>query len=90
MISEEEKLRKEHFAALDKNKNLNFEIDKVLAMIADYEQANRELVDELEYFSEQDQQVRSMLDRQEVMRDTVEGAVRKIALSDEAIRHLKC
>jgi len=45
VIAEEEKLRKEHFASLDKNKNLNLEIDKVLALIAEYELVNRELLD---------------------------------------------
>ncbi len=29
-------MRKEHFAALDKNKSLNSEIDRVLALIAEY------------------------------------------------------
>ena len=82
LICEEEKLRKEHFASLEKNKNLNFEIDKVLALIAEYEQVNRELVDEIEYFVEQDQQARSMLDRQEVMRDIVESSLRKITISE--------
>lgn len=83
-------MRKEHFASLEKNKNLNFEIDKVLALIAEYEQVNRELIDEIEYFVEQDQQARSMLDRQEVMRDIVESSIRKITISEESIRHLKC
>ncbi len=68
MIGEEQKLREEHFAALEKNKGLNLEVDKVLALITEYEQVNRELMDEIEYFMEQDQQARSMLDRGEVMR----------------------
>ena len=75
---------------MEKNKGLNFEIDRVLALIAEYEQVNRELVDEIDYFGEQDQQARSMLERGEVMKDIVEGALRKIALTEEAIRHLKC
>lgn len=62
----------------------------MLALIAEYEQVNRELVDEIDYFGEQDQQARSMLERGEVMKDIVEGALRKIALTEEAIRHLKC
>ena len=47
MIAEEERLRKEHFASLDRNKNLNMEIDKVLALISEYELVNRELLDEI-------------------------------------------
>ena len=90
IISEEEKLRKDHFAALDKNKNLNMEIDQVLALIAEYEQVNRELLDEIEYFVEQDHQARSMLDRQEIMRDIIDGSMRKLSLTEEPIRHLKC
>jgi hypothetical protein len=34
-------MRKEHFASLDKNKSLNLEIDKALALITEYEQVNR-------------------------------------------------
>lgn len=90
IISEEEKLRKDHFAALDKNKNLNMEIDQVLALISEYEQVNRELLDEIEYFVEQDHQARSMLDRQEMMRDIIDGSMRKLSLTEEPIRHLKC
>ena len=66
------------------------EIDQVLALIAEYEQVNRELLDEIEYFVEQDHQARSMLDRQEVMRDIIDGSVRKLTLTEEPIRHLKC
>ena len=83
-------LRKEHFASLDKNKSLNMEIDQVLALIAEYEQVNRQLLDEIEYFIEQDHQARSMLDRQEVMREIIDSSVRKITLTEQAIRHLKC
>ena len=54
----------------------------MLALIAEYEQVNRELVDEIEYFVEQDQQARSMLDRQEMMRDIVESSLRKITISE--------
>jgi len=36
VIAQEEKLRKEHFAAIDKNKSLNSEIDRVLALITEY------------------------------------------------------
>lgn len=82
LITEEENLRKQHFSALDHNKNLNLEIDKVLALIAEYEQVNRELLDEIEYFIEQDHQARSMLDRAEVMREIIEGSVRKISLTE--------
>lgn len=34
IIGEEEKLRKDHFGNLDKNKGLNGEIDRLLALIA--------------------------------------------------------
>jgi len=56
-------LRKEHFNALDRNKDLNHDIDKILALISDYEQVNKELLDEIELFIEQDHQARVMLDR---------------------------
>lgn len=51
IIADEERLRKEHFAALDRNKALNGEIDKVLTLIAECEMVNRELVDEIELFA---------------------------------------
>jgi hypothetical protein len=66
------------------------EIDRVLALIAEYELVNRELLDEIDLFTEQDQQVRSMLDRQTLMRDIVDSSLRKIALTEEPIKHLKC
>lgn len=36
VIAEEERLRKDHFSALDKNKDLNHEIDKILLLISEY------------------------------------------------------
>ena len=51
---------------------------------------NRELLDEIEYFIEQDHQARSMLDRQEVMREVMESSIRKVSMTEESIRHLKC
>lgn len=71
VIAEEEKLRKEHFASLEKNKGLNNEIDRVLALIAEYELVNRELLEEIEIFIDQDEQARSRLDRKEFMREVI-------------------
>lgn len=68
IISEEEKLRKEHFLGLDDNKRLNGELDSLLALISEYELVNRELVDEVEIYSDQDQQAISILSRREQMR----------------------
>jgi hypothetical protein len=51
---------------------------------------NRELLDEIELFIDQDEQAKSMLSRKEVMRDIVESSLRKIAITEEPIRHLKC
>jgi hypothetical protein len=45
IIAEEERLRKEHFAGLDKNKKLNVEIDHMLSLIAEYELVNKELLE---------------------------------------------
>jgi hypothetical protein len=44
VIAEEEQLRKEHFKALDRNKNLNNQIDQMLALIAEYEVVNQDLL----------------------------------------------
>mgnify|MGYP000146141208 CR=1 FL=1 len=48
IISEEEKLRKEHFLGLDENKKLNGELDRLLSLINEYELINKELIDEIE------------------------------------------
>ena len=51
---------------------------------------NKELLDEIEIFIDQDQQARSMLDRKEYMQEIIESSLRKIAITEEPIRHLKC
>lgn len=63
IISQEEKLRREHMNNLDKNKSLNGEIDRLLALIAEYEQVNKELVDEVTIYIDQDEQAREILNR---------------------------
>jgi len=40
---EEDKLRNEHFQRLDQNKILNSEIDRLLSLISEYEQVNKEV-----------------------------------------------
>jgi hypothetical protein len=59
-------------------------------LIAEYELVNKELLDEIEIFIDQDQQARSMLDRKEYMQEIIESSLRKIAITEEPIRHLKC
>jgi hypothetical protein len=83
-------LRKGHFLNLDKNKSLNGEIDRLLALIAEYEQVNKELVDEVTIYIDQDEQAREILNRRESMTEIIEGTRRKIALTAEPIKHLKC
>lgn len=51
-------MRKSHFSNLDRNKSLNGEIDRLLALIAEYEQVNKELVDEITIYIDQDEQAR--------------------------------
>lgn len=43
LAREEDKLRNEHFQRLDQNKLLNGEIDRLLSIIAEYEQVNKEV-----------------------------------------------
>ncbi len=66
---------------LDKNKGLNGEIDRLLALIAEYEQVNKELVDEVAIYIDQDEQAREILNRRESMSEIIEGTRRKIALT---------
>lgn len=75
---------------LDKNKSLNSEVDRLLALIAEYEQVNKELVDEITIYIDQDEQARQILNRRDVMTELIEGTRRKIALTAEPIKHLKC
>ena len=82
-------MRKEHFMGLDRNKQLNGEIDKLLALISEYELVNKELIDELEIYIDQDEQARSILSRRDAMREIIESTLRKIAVSGEPIKHLK-
>ena len=89
IMAEEEKLRKEHFVGIDRNKQVNAELDKVLALIHEYEQVNRELLDELEMYIDQDEQARAMLNRRDQMRELIESSLRKIAVSGDPIKHLK-
>ena len=88
-MAEEERLRKEHFIGIDSNKQLNGEIDKTLALIHEYEQVNKELLDELEMYIDQDEQAGAILNRKEQMREIIESTLRKIAVSSEPIKHLK-
>lgn len=86
---EEEKLRKEHYLAIETNRNNHAEMDQILALIHEYEQLNKELVDELEIYMDQDEQARAILNRKERMRTIIETSLRKIAVSSEPIKHLK-
>lgn len=75
---------------MDKNKGLNGEIDRLLALIAEYEQVNKELVDEVAIYIDQDEQAREILNRRDVMKEIIEGTRRKVELTAEKIKHLKC
>jgi hypothetical protein len=89
IISEEEKLRKEHFLGLDENKKLNGELDRLLSLINEYELINKELIDEIEIYSDQDQQAISILSRREQMKDLITGTLRKLKVTEETIKHIK-
>lgn len=68
---------------------MNSEIDKILALIHDYENVNKELLDELEIYIDQDEQARAILNRKDKMREIIESTLRRIAVSSEPIKHLK-
>jgi hypothetical protein len=68
---------------------VNSEIDKILALIHDYENVNKELLDELEIYIDQDEQARAILNRKDKMREIIESTLRRIAVSSEPIKHLK-
>ena len=89
IIADEERLRKEHFLGLDENKKLNGELDRLLVLINEYEMINKELIDEVEIYSDQDQQAISILNRREQMRELISGTVRKAKVTEETIRHIK-
>jgi len=81
IIAEEEKLRKEHFLGLDDNKQLNAELDGLLSMINEYELINKELIDEIEIYADQDQQAISILNRRQQMKDLIAGTLRKLQVT---------
>jgi chromosome segregation ATPase len=89
IIAEEEKLRKQHFLGLDDNKLLNSELDKLLSMINEYELINKELIDEIEIYADQDQQAISILNRRQQMKDLIAGTLRKLQVTEETIKHIK-
>jgi len=82
IIAEEEKLRKEHFLGLDDNKQLNAELDGLLSMINEYELINKELIDEIEIYADQDQQAISILNRRQQMKDLIAGTLRKLQVTE--------
>lgn len=64
-------------------------MDKILALIHEYESVNKELLDELEIYIDQDEQARAILNRKDKMREIIESTLRRIAVSSEPIKHLK-
>lgn len=88
-MSEEEKLRKQHFLGLDDNKKLNGELDRLLVLINEYELINKELIDEIEIYGDQDQQAIAILSRREQMRELITGTLRKLKTTEETIKHIK-
>lgn len=51
-------------------------------LINEYELVNKELVDEIEIYGDQDQQAIAILSRREQMRELVSGTLRKVALTE--------
>ena len=82
-------MRKEHFASLEESKKLNGELDRLLALISEYELVNKDLLDEIEIYSDQDQQAISILNRRDQMRDLVTGTIRKAKMTEETIKAIK-
>ena len=89
IIGDEERLRKEHFLGLDDNKKLNAELDRLLVLISEFELINKELIDEVEIYSDQDQQAIAILSRREQMKELVSGTLRKLKITEESIKHIK-
>lgn len=58
-------------------------------MIHEYEAVNKELLDELEIYIDQDARAREILDRKDKMREIIESTLRRIAVTSEPIKHLK-
>lgn len=74
---------------LDENKQLNSELDRLLMLINEYELINKELVDEIDIYTDQDHQAQAILNRREQMRELVSGTRRKLTLTEETIKHIK-
>lgn len=89
IISEQQKLRKQHFIGLDQNKKLNGELDRLLVLINEYQLINKELIDQIEIYSDQDQQAIAILSRREQMRELIAGTLRKVKQTEQTIKHIK-
>lgn len=58
-------------------------------LISEYEQINKELVDEIDIYSVQDEEAFSILNRKQVMKDVRVANNRKIAQTGELIRGIR-
>jgi hypothetical protein len=66
---------------LDDNKKLNGELDRLLNLINEYEMINKELIDEIEIYADQDQQAISILNRRDQMKELINGTLRKLKVT---------
>jgi uncharacterized protein (DUF2336 family) len=68
---------------------LNGELDRLLVLINEYELINKELIDEIEIYGDQDQQAIAILSRRDQMKELITGALRKLKTTEETIKHIK-
>ena len=61
----------------------------MLVLINEYELINKELIDEIEIYGDQDQQAIAILSRREQMKELITGALRKLKTTEETIKHIK-
>lgn len=66
---------------MDDNKKLNGELDRLLNLINEYEMINKELIDEIEIYADQDQQAISILNRRDQMKELINGTLRKLKVT---------
>ncbi|KRX08768.1 hypothetical protein PPERSA_08079 [Pseudocohnilembus persalinus] len=81
-------LKQKHFQLVDESKTQNEQMDLILSQIEQLNAKNKDLLQQLDIFQEQDEKVRSILDRKEQSQQLVEEMDLQLKESVAPILHL--
>ena len=60
-----------------------------MVLISEYELINKELIDEIEIYADQDQQAIQILSRRTQMKELIATTLRKLHTTEDTIKHIK-